>query len=41
MIGIDQPRHFRFDGNRLVLSAEIGEDRIEIVWEKRDATKRR
>jgi hypothetical protein len=40
MVGTDQERHFRFDGDKLILGAEVGADRMEIVWQKRDATKR-
>jgi hypothetical protein len=39
MVGTDQERHFRFEGDKLLLSAEAGADRFEIVWQKRDATK--
>ena len=40
MIGTDQERRFRFDGDKLILGADAGADRMEIVWQKRDATKR-
>jgi hypothetical protein len=36
MIGTDQPRHFTFEGNRLILQAERKEGRAKITWEKRD-----
>jgi hypothetical protein len=39
MIGTDQERNFRFEGDRLILGAEVGTDRMEIVWQKRHATK--
>jgi catechol 1,2-dioxygenase len=38
MVGTDQERHFRFEGDKLLLRAEAGADRFEIVWQKRDAT---
>lgn len=40
MIGTDQERHYRFEGDKLILSAEVGADRMEIIWQKRDATRR-
>ena len=40
MVGTDQERRFKFDGDRLILGADAGADRMEIVWQKRDATKR-
>ena len=39
MVGTDQERSFRFEGDKLILNAEVGADRMEIVWQKRDATK--
>jgi hypothetical protein len=38
IVGTDQLRSFRFEGDRLILGAEAGADRMEIVWEKRYAT---
>jgi hypothetical protein len=40
MVGTDQERRFKFDGDKLILGADAGADRMEIVWQKRDATKK-
>jgi hypothetical protein len=40
MVGTDQERRFKFDGDKLILGADAGADKMEIIWQKRDATKR-
>ena len=40
MVGTDQERRFKFDGDKLILGADAGADRMEIIWQKRDATKK-
>ena len=33
-IGSTQPRHFRFEGDRLFLEAEVGTDLVRIEWRR-------
>ncbi len=34
LAGTDQPRHFRFEGDRLILSAAQSQGRAELVWRR-------
>lgn len=36
-IGREQPRHYAFEGDRLLLEAELGGDLARLVWRKRIA----
>ncbi len=34
LVGTKQARHYRFEGNRLILKAEFAGGNVQIVWEK-------
>jgi hypothetical protein len=34
LVGTDQRRHYRFDGDQLVLDADTAWDKVRIVWER-------
>jgi hypothetical protein len=34
LMGTDQIRHFRFEGERIVLDADTEWEQVQIVWEK-------
>lgn len=34
LVGTDQVRHFRFEGNRLILDADTEWGKVHIVWER-------
>jgi hypothetical protein len=40
LIGTDQIRHFRFDGDQLILDAVTAWGNVHIVWRKVDARAR-
>jgi hypothetical protein len=38
LVGTEQLRHYRFDGDQLVLDADTAWDKVRIVWERASST---